>query len=44
LGIRKLVLESDSTDLVIDFISRNQSKVDANYALIDKAKRLLDRD
>jgi hypothetical protein len=43
LGIRKLVLESDST-LVIDFISRNQSKVDANYALIDKAKRLLDRD
>lgn len=42
-GITKLIIECDS-ELVIDCITKESIKMDANYILIVKARELLKRD
>jgi len=43
LGLRRIILESNSL-LVVHLITKNIVKVDANYALINKVKAILDRE
>lgn len=43
LGLRRIILESNLL-LVVHLITKNIVKVDANYALINKVKAILERE